>query len=375
MSSAEIKGWCPGAHRPMLSGDGLVVRIRPTLARLTRSQMFTLCDLAQGYGNGFLELTNRANLQLRGIAQDDHIAVLTCLEQAHLLDPDPETERRRNILVNPFWQPGDVTGTFAADLGAALSQLPDLPAKVGFAIDCGAMRYLAHASADIRIERAVEGNYCVRADGAERGWHVSKEAVLEATLRMAEWLAGQISLEVRRMRHAVLQARLPAAWHTATPVQHAAALKPGATPFGTMLGAAFGQIEAEELRKIFESDQAITALRLTTERLFILEGSTKAPDGFILEADDPLLRISACPGKPFCPQASVETRSLARRIAPRIKGHLHISGCAKGCARMAPSDITLTGRDGRFDLVLGGRAWDQPVHEGLQPDMIETYLP
>ena len=27
MSAVAIKGWCPGALRPMLSGDGLVVRI------------------------------------------------------------------------------------------------------------------------------------------------------------------------------------------------------------------------------------------------------------------------------------------------------------------------------------------------------------
>ena len=36
MSRPEAKGWCPGAYRPMMSGDGLVVRVRPTLARLTR---------------------------------------------------------------------------------------------------------------------------------------------------------------------------------------------------------------------------------------------------------------------------------------------------------------------------------------------------
>ena len=28
MSAAAIKGWCPGALRPMQSGDGLVVRVR-----------------------------------------------------------------------------------------------------------------------------------------------------------------------------------------------------------------------------------------------------------------------------------------------------------------------------------------------------------
>ena len=31
----RVYGWCPGALRPMMSGDGLVVRIRAPLGRLT----------------------------------------------------------------------------------------------------------------------------------------------------------------------------------------------------------------------------------------------------------------------------------------------------------------------------------------------------
>ena len=39
MSSApKVYGWCPGALRPMMSGDGLVVRIRAPLGRLTSEQ-------------------------------------------------------------------------------------------------------------------------------------------------------------------------------------------------------------------------------------------------------------------------------------------------------------------------------------------------
>ena len=30
-SKPVVQGWCPGAHRPMMSGDGLVVRVRPRL--------------------------------------------------------------------------------------------------------------------------------------------------------------------------------------------------------------------------------------------------------------------------------------------------------------------------------------------------------
>ena len=30
-----IRGWCPTAWRPMAAGDGLLVRVRPKLGRLT----------------------------------------------------------------------------------------------------------------------------------------------------------------------------------------------------------------------------------------------------------------------------------------------------------------------------------------------------
>ncbi|MFD1807161.1 hypothetical protein ACFSHQ_00890 [Gemmobacter lanyuensis] len=33
-----MQGWCPGALRPMMSGDGLVVRVRPRLGRLRADQ-------------------------------------------------------------------------------------------------------------------------------------------------------------------------------------------------------------------------------------------------------------------------------------------------------------------------------------------------
>jgi len=31
-SGATVRGWCPTAWRPMMVGDGLLVRVRPPLA-------------------------------------------------------------------------------------------------------------------------------------------------------------------------------------------------------------------------------------------------------------------------------------------------------------------------------------------------------
>jgi precorrin-3B synthase len=96
-------------------------------------------------------------------------------------------------------------------------------------------------------------------------------------------------------------------------------------------------------------------LRITPWRVLVLEGVHAPLDsmaGLITDPADPLLRVDACPGAPLCPQATVETRDLARRIASLVTGSLHVSGCAKGCARSAPADATLTGSTGLFDLAL-----------------------
>ena len=46
MTGFAVKGWCPDAWHPMISGDGLLVRVKPRLGRLTREQALALCDAA-----------------------------------------------------------------------------------------------------------------------------------------------------------------------------------------------------------------------------------------------------------------------------------------------------------------------------------------
>ena len=75
--------------------------------------MLGLCALAARLGSGEIELTNRANLQIRGVGDAGHEPLLQGLAQLGMLDADPAIESRRNILVAPFWQPGDLTQRLA----------------------------------------------------------------------------------------------------------------------------------------------------------------------------------------------------------------------------------------------------------------------
>ncbi|MBW4709100.1 precorrin-3B synthase [Roseobacter sp. YSTF-M11] len=363
------KGWCPGAYNPMMSGDGLIVRVRPFYARLSAAQVFGLCDLAQRHGNGFLDLTNRANIQIRGVLDRDLDTLISALANLDLLDSTPETERRRNIMVFPFWTGDDDTQQVTRALLNALTQLPDLPAKFGFAIDTGYAPVLTGCSADIRVERAKDG-FIVRGDGMHLGRDVKKDAVIPAILEMARWFSDRRTGTDRRMSHVLEHAQLPAAWRAAKPLETAPCPVPGPNPSGYVLGAPFGQIDARALARLLLQTGA-PALRVTPWRLFVLEDvTTVMPSDFVTAAEDRLLRVDACPGAPFCDSATVETRTLARRLAPIADGSLHISGCAKGCARKGSAATTIVGNNGLFDLVENGHAWDAPKTTGLRPEDI-----
>lgn len=368
MSAPVVQGWCPGAHRPMMSGDGLVVRIRPRLARLTAEQALGLCDLAQRFGSGFIDLTNRANLQIRGVAEAAHEPLLQALNALDLLDADPAQEGRRNILVTPFWQRGDKSARLTRAVLNTLADLPDLPAKVGVAVDTGPAPILVEDSADFRFERSKTG-LILRADGCARGRPVTEDTAMDALGELAAWFDAHRSETRRRMASVLARHDLPEDWTTTAPRPRGARPGPGETALGAFLGAPFGQIEAATLQTLLQKTEA-PALRVTPWRLFLLEGVAMPQSDFITAPDDPLLSADACPGAPFCPQASVETRNLARALAPRIKGSLHVSGCAKSCARRGPADLTLTGREGAFDLVKNGHPWDAPTLTGLPPDTI-----
>ena len=356
-----VRGWCPTAHRPMAAGDGLLVRVRPRLARMTRAQAIGLSEAAAEHGNGAIDVTNRANLQIRGVRDDRWAALIADLCALDLVDADPASETRRAVIVAPDWHDGDDTHRIAVELAQRLAELPELPGKFGVAIDAGAAPVLGDASADIRIERAAAGGLILRADGRAWGVPLAVGAEIDAVVALARWFVETGGSAAGRMaRHAVT---LPA-WADgvipAAPSCPAPATGPHAQ--GTVVGLAFGRIEAPGLAKLA---MAARGVRVTPWRRLIVEG--KIDTGQPASA---LLRADACVGAPACPQASVATRPLAVRLAPHVDGRLHVSGCAKGCARAQAADVVLTGRDGRFDLAFAARAGAPPAVSGLDPVQI-----
>ncbi|WP_299908329.1 precorrin-3B synthase [uncultured Paracoccus sp.] len=361
MSGFQVQGWCPGALRPMLSGDGLVVRLRPPLGRLDPAQAEGLAAAAARHGNGLMDLTARGNLQLRGVREQSHAPLIAELQALGLVDADLQTEARRNLLVTPFADAE--TEALVLAVTRALAVGPDLPGKFGFVIDSGPAPVLSATAGDIRLERDAKGGLILRADGAELGAPVSEGNAPGAAVALARWFLATGGVRDGRGRMAALIARgihpEGALAGTTRPAPPIAPPGPGLAPQGALVALEFGQVEAGTLAAL----AILGPLRLTPWRMLLIEGVHHLPDlpGLILTPNDPRLRVTACTGAPGCRQGHRPVRHLARALAADVPPGrvLHVSGCAKGCAHPGVADLTLIATAAGFDLVRNGRAQDK----------------
>ena len=364
------QGWCPNAYRPMVSGDGLLCRVKPRLSRMTAAQVFGLCAAARRYGNGFIDLTARANLQVRGVT--DHGALLEALKALGLLSRSPGEEERRNIVITPDWRANDVATRLYARLENALPDLPPLPDKFGFVIDTGPSPVLQDVSGDIRVERLGD-TLLLRADGSDQGLALPETEIMPALIDLLGWFVDSGGPAERRMARHLANVTLPDRFRGAVKPASGPPLEPG----GPLYGLRFGQTRAEDLERLMELTEA-RALRATPWRLLLLEDARRTVDtGFVRDPADPARRVFSCSGAPACARASGPTRALADILAAKLPPEmtLHVSGCAKGCAHPRKADLTLVATERGFDLVEAGVAWDEPSRTGLSPADPEMLIP
>lgn len=371
---AIVRGWCPNAWRPMMAGDGLLLRVKPPLGRLTRDQLISLATAARTHGNGQIDLTRRANLQLRGLDERSWPRLRDHLVDMRLVDAEAETEAARNLIITPDWHAGDDSDRLGRALLARGHEWPRLPGKVGVVIDAGAAPMLHGESGDFRIERGMDGRLILRADGRHAGMPLTQDHEIDALLGLAHWFVESGGLAAGRMaRHAV---PLPAwAAGTVMPATPSPPPMPGQWAGGLACAVTFGRITATTLERLGDQP-GWTALRLTPWRMILVEGDVEGilPLGLSCDPTDPLRHVDACPGRPECLQASVETRMLARRLAPHVAGRLHVSGCAKGCAGTAPAEVLLTGHDGRYALSFPTANAAAPARTALSTADILTHF-
>jgi precorrin-3B synthase len=399
------KGWCPGVLKPMETGDGLLARVRAPRGRLSLDQAAALADATIRCGNGIIGLSARANLHLRGLSERTLPDLHARLKEIGLIDADPKIERLRNIVASPL---DDLDPEALLDLGPSVAVLEKrlgedkglrrLPAKFSFVLDAQGRLPLGDVHADVRFDAAPDGMFAVTLAGDDGlAARCAPDTVGDVAARLGLAflaLAGAGEAAPRRMRALVelegAEAIFAKAALRAKPCkrsQRRPALRKvlGAHAYGAEFvvgaAAAFGEMEAIRFEALIERARALNAssLRLTPWRALLItsldqHGAESLVDsmtelGFIVDPADPRLRIAACPGAPACMHGYRSVRDDATRWAatlPKEDGVvLHVSGCAKGCARPVATAATFTATATGYDLVLGGRAGDPPARRGL----------
>ena len=298
------RGWCPTLDAPMRAADGWLVRVRPPLGRLTAEAACRLADAAERWGNGRMELTSHANIQVRGIRDVPAFAAACGL-------PSPPGR----VVVSPLAgdDPDCAAGTLdaAAEVEARLARTGVPRPKYTVVVDGGGALGLEDVPADERVVLGPPGRSVRAGVFSHRGGQG-----FAFGLPFGELPAnGLRSLAGLSAAHADGALRL--------------------TPWRCLLLARARCID-----------------------------TMAVPPGVIADLADPVLYTAACVGSDGCARGTVPARADARRFA---RPGLHVSGCAKGCAHPGPAALTLVGRDGRYDLVRNGAARDPPTRRGLRP--------
>lgn len=385
MTRPAAKGWCPSAFTPMMSGDGLLVRIKPPFGQLHQAEMKALATLSQRYGNGVLDLTSRANLQIRGVSEADYPELLAALMTENLVRDNQQSDSL-NLILAPFTKSGSLGWRCAEQLYQHAEKLAPLPAKFGFSIDCGQTRFLAGSAADIYLETDTSNQLILRCSGMETGFQTTETDLLADLDRLISWYLDQQPKTGKALRMGPLltQVNLPESWTGAAPHDDCQHLQVSQSHvFGDahyqIAAAPFGQMTSEDLQHLATDYESVT---FTTGRLLIMAAGKSVPDTLITSPHDARLHIAACPGQPHCASASVATRALATSLAALMADSpqtgpaktLHISGCSKGCAAPSTRDICIIGNDGRFDIVENGCAWHVPSSTSLTDTDVQTSL-
>ncbi|HEY6880356.1 MAG TPA: hypothetical protein VI299_20170, partial [Polyangiales bacterium] len=339
-SGSLRRGSCPGVYTPMASGDGLLLRVRSAGRTLHGDHLRALAELSTRYGNGQLELTRRANIQLRGV--QDVAALQAGLVAAGLAEASPTRERRlAPLLVDPL------ACIDVRPFEDALAECEYEPsAKLAIALE-GDSGVLADVAADIRVR--VDAAYAHLSLAGLGPLGTCALAQAPAAVCMLARLAGGGRIRELALDPAQLRLQLALAAPRPLMTETRALLGDQGSFFGVALP--FGAGDAATFERL--AHLAGEGVRVAPSRVLLFAGRRDPRDfaGLITSADDPLRRLIACPGAPLCSAAHGDARTMARSLA-ELGERVHVSGCEKGCAHSGTSAITIVCAPGGVRLAL-----------------------
>ncbi|WP_321793992.1 precorrin-3B synthase [Caballeronia sp. J97] len=387
---------CPGLMRIVPARDGGLARLRLAGGVLSAHAARAVARAARVCGSGVIEVTNRANLQLRGIRDDAHAALVDIALDAGLGPSAAGGDDIRNVMLSPLASDG--TRALAAgviDAMQADASLHALSPKFALQLDAGERLAMLDHPHDLWLSALDDGaRFVFGFAGTMRQHPLGAVARSDLAMFVVDVLRRFLALaapDEPRMRD--LLARIGTArfaealrfdanadaWHRepadgwlrlgahAEP-QRATWYAGAQTPLGrldaTLLEAladladthAEGRLTMTPWQSVLISGIAAHETQVVLQRLRAL--------GLATDARDPLARVIACAGSEGCAKSRADTKADAHRLAAllparesRDEAQVHVSGCERSCAAAHPVPVTLYAvAPGRYDFHRDARA-------------------
>ncbi len=394
---------CPGLFYATPARDGTLLRIRIPGGILNSQQGRAIAQFAERFGEGYVKVTNRANLQIRKI-QGITPEVLTTLQKVGLAATLTEVDHLRNIMASPTAGIDSLelidTRPMVRELDAYICGHPELKGlspKFSVGFDGGGavsiceqpneIIFSAIASQDWGL---VENNiYFQVILGDATNILLKPEECLSVVVAIAQVYLDNVDKALTpkpRLKHLLqdkgvewylqqAQRYLPFSLlkrfkptldksinsksfhHLGVHPQR----QPGLSYIGIILP--LGQLLSKQLHSLTDLAQTYGSgtLRLTPWQNLLI---SDIPNSSIPHLKDEIERLGlywnanhiqgslvACTGKTGCASSATDTKGQALAIAEYLEKHItldvpvkiHFSGCSKSCAYHGKSDITLLG--------------------------------
>ncbi|MGE6793874.1 precorrin-3B synthase [Pseudomonas guineae] len=382
---------CPGLLRIVQALDGGICRVKLAGGVLSSNQARAIAEAAEHCASGVLELTNRSNLQIRGVLADQQSELIERLLAADLGPSNPAADDVRNLLLSPATGLDPQALLDTRPLATALLELLQntpalhgLSAKFAIQLDGGeALAMLEHPH-DIWLS-ALPGASTQLAFGLAGcptdtplgviGVEQAAELIEQLLLLFLD-LAGSEHSRMRQLLGVItpsqllhqLQARVPFAiqsaptdWQRTAISQHAAmGIYPQQQNGLCMVaaGARLGRIDATQLHALADlaEQHGDASLRLTPWQGVLLPNIPEHSAnkllhalgelGLLTDAQEPLSQLIACTGSAACAKGLSDSKADALHLAKRLhagsaRPQVHLSACPRSCAAAHTAPFTL----------------------------------
>ncbi|MEG4286624.1 precorrin-3B synthase [Microcoleus sp. A006_D1] len=392
---------CPGLFYGSRARDGILSRMRIPGGILNVQQCWTIANLVDRYSTGWLQVTNRANLQIRELHSEIAPSTWQELQELGLASRRVEVDPIRNMMASPTagidrQQLLDTRPLVAAwdDYLQTHPELSELSAKFSIGFDGGEAVSIRNLRNDILLaaERnstnseivfrlylngdtriIIEQSQCISVLAALTNAYVEYTKKLpridgkKPRLRhlLADWGAESYLEEVEKnLPFALRRSSIELSERAIAPNGNLG-IHPQRQSDFSYIGIALplGRLESKQLRNLANLAQNLASgtLRLTPWQNLVI---SDIPNSQIFEVKQQIADIGlhssatrldsclvACAGSSGCASATTDTQShalaMARDLAQKLtierSINIHFSGCEKSCAQHQPIDITLVG--------------------------------